>query len=114
MGVSWGEEGGLFCGGLGRGDFGGGVFEHGGHFGCSIFSLLLVLLVCVLVLVVFFYAGWRSDNKTWGEGRFMYTKALSYLDLDVLSQACTVQGVFPRPEKVRITTKLLSNIRATE
>lgn len=34
----------------------------------------------------------------------MYTKALSYLDLDVLSQACTVQGVFPRPEKVRITT----------
>ena len=33
MGVSRGEEGCCFDGGLGRGDFGGGVFKDGVHFG---------------------------------------------------------------------------------
>lgn len=51
--MSWGEEGGCFDGGLGRGDFGGGVFEDGGHFGYFFFfSLLLVVSVLVLVLVL--------------------------------------------------------------
>ena len=60
MGVSWGGEGGCFGCGLGRGDFGGGVFEDGGHFGyfsplgscwCSCWFLVFCDSACGVVLL---------------------------------------------------------------